>query len=382
MMPAEAQPAERIAENPSSGEKIQLLDGGAQAFPRMLAAIDGARECVHLEVYAFALDATGRKFIDALSHAAQRGVRVSVVLDGWGSLRSGRSIAARLRASGCQVTLYNRFLTLLLGRWRRNHRKLLLVDDVVGYFGGINIGNPYSDPATGWADVALEVCGPAVAWVAAKLRGVRAPPRHSGSVRIYLSGLGGGQRLQKRYVKAIRSARERVLLAHAYFLPSMRLARSLTAAAKRGVRVTLLLAGRSDVPFAHAATMRLYRHFLLAGVQIFEWTQSLLHAKAAAIDGRRFLVGSFNLDPLSLANLEELVEVYEPATVAQGEQWIQSKLAASRPISLQDPAGPSWRRWLREVVGLWAARGAAWLSRAIASRHPNEARALPRPRRS
>src|SRR5262249_7963946 len=205
---------------------------------------------------------------------------------------------------------------------------------------GINIGDPYSDPATGWADVALEVRGPAVAWVAAKLRGERAE-RHPGAVRIYLSGLGGGYRLQKRYVKAIRGAKERVLLAHAYFLPGLRLMRSLTAAARRGVRVTLLLAGHSDVPFAHAATMRLYRNFLIAGVQIFEWTRSVLHAKAAAIDGRRFLVGSFNLDPLSLANLEELVEVYEPTTVAQGELWIESKLGASKPISLEDLSGPS-----------------------------------------
>jgi cardiolipin synthase len=380
-MEALSRPAEQIAEDPVSGDRIRLLDGGAQAFPRMLEAIAGAKRSVHLEVYAFALDSTGHKFISALSNASAAGVRVSVVVDGWGSLRTGRSIAAQLRAAGCRVTIYNRFLTLLLGRWHRNHRKLLLVDDQLGYFGGINIGDPYADPAIGWADVALEVHGPAVAWVAAKLRGEKPPIRQLSSLRIFLSGPGGGKGLSKRYLKAIGRARDRVLLAHAYFLPTRRLVRSLTAAARRGVHVTLLLAGRSDVPFARAATMRLYRHFLLAGVEIFEWTQSVLHAKAAAVDGKTFLVGSFNLDPFSLANLEELVEVYEPSTVAQGELWIQSKLTASTRVTLHHLPGSIWRRWLAELVGLWAARGADWLARAISARHPNEARAaLPRRR--
>lgn len=341
----------------------------------MLDAIAHAARQVHLEVYSFALDSIGGKFLQALEAAAARGVAVSVIVDGWGSLRTGRTIASRLGSAGCQVTIYNPFSTLFLGRLRRNHRKLLIVDDQLGFLGGLNIGDAYADAVTGWADVALEVSGSAIARLAARLRGDRVPEQPDSGLRIFISGLGGGHRLRKRYVKAIGRARERVLLAHAYFLPNRALVRSLTAAARRGVQVTLLLAGQSDVPFARTATQRLYRQFLRAGVEIFEWTRSVLHAKAAAVDGSCFLVGSFNLDPLSLANLEALVEVEESATVSQGTGWIESKIALSRRVTARDCAGPFWRRWLLDVVGLWAARLADWLGRTIANRQRIDSRA-------
>jgi cardiolipin synthase len=126
-----------------------------------------------------------------------------------------------------------------------------------------------------------------------------------------------------------------------------------------------LLAGQSDVPFAHAATMRLYRKFLTAGVEVYEWNRSVLHAKAAAVDGRIFLVGSFNLDPLSLANLEALVEVRELGAVMEGEQWIESKIAQARRVNAAFYARSWIKRWLTDVIGLWAARGAEWIGRLL-----------------
>jgi len=366
-MLAQAKGAECVAEDPRSGDSVTLLDGGARAFPRMLDAIRNACSSVHLEVYSFALDAIGRTFIGALVGAAGRGVAVSVVIDGWGSLRSGRSVAAKLKEAGCEVVLFNPLRSLLAGRLRRNHRKLLLVDGKAAFVGGINIANEYADgELPGWADLALEVRGPAALRLHDSLRGVRQPHLPSSGVRIFLSGLGGGRKLLKRYLRAFRAASSDLLLAHAYFLPNRRVVRSLVAAARRGVHVTLLLAGRSDVPLAHAATMRLYQKFLQACVELYEWNHSVLHAKAAAVDEQIFLVGSFNLDPLSLANLEALVEIHEQATVKAGKQWIQARIARASRVDPSLFTRPRLKRWITGVVGLWAARLAEWVGRLLA----------------
>jgi cardiolipin synthase len=264
------------------------------------------------------------------------------------------------------VTLFNPLRALLAGQLRRNHRKLLLVDDEVVFIGGINIGDEYADgERLGWVDLALEVKGPSVVRLRHSLQGLKTTNAPGTAVKIFLSGRGGGRKLLKRYLRALRAASNHVLLAHAYFLPNRRLIRSLTSAARRGVRVVLLLAGQSDVPFAHAATMRLYRKFLSAGVEVYEWNRSVLHAKAAAVDGRIFLVGSFNLDPLSLANLEALVEVRELGAVMEGEQWIESKIAQARRVNAAFYARSWIKRWLTDVIGLWAARGAEWIGRLL-----------------
>ncbi len=361
-----------------AGGAVALLDGGAEAFPRMLDAIEAAEQWIHLEVYAFSRDGVGEHFLEALAAAARRGVRVAVVLDGWGSALDGRTIEAMLGAAGCDVRIFNPLLALLVGRFRRLHRKILVVDGDVAFLGGINIGDAYghagprhgrAPPREGgpaWLDLAIEVRGPAAAWLGARLRGARArqPP---GPVRIHLSGRGGGAKLRRRYLKAIGGARREALVAQAYFLPDRRLVRSITAAARRGVRVTLLLAGRSDVAFARPATMRLYRQLLAAGVEIREWTESVLHAKAAVVDRSRLLVGSFNLDPFSLANLEALVEVDDPEVARAGEAWIASRLARSRAVLLSEIEGRTrLQRWLLDAVGLWIARGAQWLGRLLA----------------
>ncbi len=365
-MLAKTKPDEKIVDNPQSGDSVTVLDGGAHAFPRMLDAIRDAHGSIHLEVYAFAIDSTGHRFMQALVGAAGRGVAVTAVIDGWGSLRSGRTVASQLRQGGCEVTLFNPLRDLLVGRLRRNHRKLLLVDDEVVFIGGINIGDDYVDgERLGWVDLALEVKGPSVLRQRHTLQGLKSPNASGTSVRIFLSGRSKGRKLLKRYLRAHRSATVHVLLAHAYFLPNRRLIRALTSAARRGVRVVPLLAGQGNVPFAHAATMRLYRKFLSAGVEVYEWNRSVLHAKATAVDGQIFLVESFNLDPLSLANMEAPVEVRDPTAVEKGEQWIESKIAQARRVDAFYTR-PWIKRWLTDVIGLWAARAAEWIGRLLA----------------
>lgn len=339
------------------GQRITLLDGGAEAYPRMLEAIDAATRRVHLEVYAFEREGVGSSFVTALTAAAHRGVEVKVIVDGWGSIGESRALADTLRTAGIRVHIHNPLTSIFLGRFWRNHRKILLVDDTVAFLGGINIGDHYAaeEGRPGWADLALELRGDICAKLGAKLN-AGASTLEAGAVRILLSGFGGGRRLRARYLAALTDAREKVVLAHAYFLPDTGFVRALKRAARRGVEVNLLLAGRSDVPFARAATMRLYRTLLLAGVRIHEWTDTTLHAKAAVVDGGRLLVGSFNLDPLSLVNLETLVEVEDPDVAAQATRWMEQHLSGARPVGLEDCARSGLQRWLLDVVGLAVAR--------------------------
>jgi cardiolipin synthase A/B len=354
-------------------ESAQLLSGGDALFPRMLAAIDGARRAIHLEVYTMALDEVGRRFVDALERACQRHVRVRVVLDGFGSVEDGEDIATRLRMVGAQVTIFNPLSAWLRGKLFRNHRKILVVDGRIAFIGGINIAKAYASQGSlaGWADLAVAVEGPSCQWLEEKLAGNKVPDVTRGKIRIFLSGFGGGARLQRRYLRALRRANDRVYLAQAYFLPSAQLIRALVSAAKRGVEVTLLLAGRSDVPFARAATMRLHRQLLTAGVRIYEWDQSVLHAKAAAIDGQILLVGSFNLDPLSLVNLEALVEVKESPAVTAGERWMEARAAFSREVTLAVCQRSRFQLWFIDVLGLWAARGVElWARLSLPKRRP------------
>ena len=361
------------------GESVALLDGGDEAFPRMLSAIRDAAQSIHLEVYTFSRDGVGGQFLEALADAAGRGVRVTVVLDGWGSALDGRFVQGALGAAGCEVRIFNPLLSLLVGRFRRNHRKILLVDGEVAFLGGINISDEYGhagphhapaieerEPA--WLDLAVEIRGRAAAWLDRRLRGARekAP---AGPVHIHLSGLGGGRPLRRRHLKAVGAARREILIAHAYFLPDRRFVRSLTAAARRGVGVMLLLAGRSDLLLARVATRRLYHQLLRAGVRICEWSHSVHHAKATVVDGERLLVGSFNLEPYSLANLEVLVEVEDEAVAGEGKAWIATRVARSREITLAELGGRSaLQRWLLDAVGLAIARAADWVRRVLSLR--------------
>jgi cardiolipin synthase len=352
---------------------VRLLDGGAEAYPAMLAAIRRARDEVFLEVYSFSPDGIGGEFIEALSAAARRGVRVRVVLDAWGSAPATPHVEAALADAGCEVSVFGSVLGLLAGRLRRNHRKILAVDGEAAFLGGLNIGDEYGVPSpvpgeVPWADVALELRGPVAAWLQgwARREHARSPP---GPVRVWLSGMGGAGRLRRRYLKAFGVARERLLVAHAYFLPDRHVVRSIAAAARRGVEVKLVLAGRSDVALAKPATRRLYRKLLRAGVEISEWSRSVLHAKLAVVDGDRLLAGSFNLDPFSLANLEVLAEVALPGPAAQGARWVRARFDEGERVTLERIGAGSWlERLVVERIGSLVAAAAHRLARHVLRR--------------
>lgn len=342
---------------PPPDDAVELLDGAAVAYPRMLDAIDAAEASIHLEMYAFELDDVGEQFVAALAAASRRGVKVRAVVDGWGSLGSGALVVSRLMHAGCDATLHEWF-----GRGGRNHRKLLLVDRRVAFVGGINIGAEFA----AWDDLAVEVRGPACAALARAVDGV-AGGGLSGPVRVLLQGFRSGLRLRREHLDLIAGARERLLIAHSYFIPDDAVLRALRRAVRRGVRVALLLPSESDVPLATLATRRLYRRLVPAGVRVHERTGGVLHAKAAVADGRVALVGSFNLDPLSLSNLEVLVRVEDPAFGAALEDWIVRRLERSVRITTTPRRGAMVDR-VGDEVGRWVRRSGFWLSRWIARR--------------
>lgn len=312
------------------GNRLYLLEGGDELFPRLIAAIDSAVHSVRLETYIFADDNIGLRVADALAHAAGRGVKVQVVVDGFGTGVWALELRARLDAAGGQLLIFRPAPWWRLERrlLRRLHRKLALIDERIAFIGGINIIDdrhyPDADPAPGPRfDFAVQCEGPVVAPIALAmrrlwrtlelLRGRRSaesklppvemtPPFREGAPAALLlrDNLRNRRTIEDAYLEAIAGARHRVVIACAYFFPGRTFRRALIQCARRGVRVALLVQGRVEYALQHYAQEALYARLLEAGIEIYEYDSSYLHAKVAVIDDAWATVGSSNIDPYSL----------------------------------------------------------------------------------
>jgi cardiolipin synthase len=348
------QPNEAIA-----GNRVALLVGGDQAYPRMLEAIALARQLVWLEVFQFWDDAVGGLFARALLARAAAGVDVRVLIDAWGAAQSAGRLLDELRRGGVKVcTAFDLNPLQRAYRWfRRDHRKLMVVDGDLAFTGGMNIGLPYAGRAhggQGWEDLQLEVEGPAVCQLARLFEKVWRK-NHGAPIDHAPHGRGGGtevvrvlanhvahsrKEIRNAYLVAFRRARRRILIANAYFLPAPRMLRALLSAARRGVEVTVILPGKSDIPSFQLASRARYGRLLAAGARIFELNDAMLHAKAAVVDGLWTTVGSCNLDAWSMRrNLELNVAVLGRPMASRVEQELRALLPRCREITLAD-----WRR--------------------------------------
>lgn len=314
-----------------SGNRITLLRNGAEYFPVLEAAFDRARERIHLETYIYRDDEAGRRIAGAMIRAARRGVKVHLLLDGFGSQPMPQALLQTMREAGVQVRVYRPEISrwrLRRYRLRRLHRKLALVDAAIGFVGGINIVDDAPSPdLPPRYDYAVAVEGPLVGEIFAavrhlwnlvswsQLRSARSRdhrPRPSvapaGKVRarfLQRDNLRHRRAIERAYLRAIGRARREIVIANAYFLPGTRFRHALIAAAERGVRVAVLVQGRTDHPLANYAKQALYGRLLRAGVEIYEYQKSVLHAKTAVIDGAWATVGSSNIDPFSLVLARE-----------------------------------------------------------------------------
>jgi cardiolipin synthase len=328
----------------SDGNRITLLQNGAEYFPALEASLDAAKREVHLETYIFENDDTGRKIAAALARAARRGVSTHVMVDGFGSQDLGRALADEMQAAGVHFLVYRPQISpwsFQRARLRRLHRKVVVIDARVAYVGGINILDDedarHGIPAR--FDSAVRVEGPLVGSIyppvkrlwklvaATQLRSRRAETHalepgemHRGHQRaafVLRDNLGHRREIEEAYLEAIEGSRSEILLANAYFFPGLSFRSALTDAARRGVRVRLLLQGRPEYLLLYYASRALYGPFLDAGVEIYEYHRSFLHAKVAVIDRRWSTVGSSNIDPFSLLLAREANVVIDDRTFAE-----------------------------------------------------------------
>jgi cardiolipin synthase len=388
------------------GNRVELLQGGDDLFPRMEQAIDAAVAEVWLATYIFHDDAAGTRIAASLARAAARGVAVQVVLDGFGSLATMGRVRALFEGSAVRLEVFrplDRWYSWLQpGQLRRLHQKLCVCDERVAFVGGINVIDDRHDIHHGWMDsprldFAVQVQGPLATavhataramWVRAhlwhgwrdevrglvrsvapvsealelvrRMRGVNrlvdeGPAEPVRAAFLVRDNLRQRRAIERSYVQAIRHARSRVDLAVPYFYPGRGFRRALRAAAQRGVRVRLLLQSKIDYRIAAMAAHALYDELRAHGVRIFEYTPAFLHAKVAVVDDDWATVGSSNIDPLSLLlNLEANVVVRDADFAAELAARFEQALAASAEVT-HEPGGTGWRRWLHRGFVAWVA---------------------------
>lgn len=369
-----------------SGNRCTLLRDGVEAFPAMLEAIRGARRYVRVSMYMFLDDSVGELFSRALCEAAERGVEVQVLYDAIGSFSTPRSFWERMRQSGVDVRPIRPFSLRAFGSMiQRDHRKLIVVDGKVAFTGGINLAAAWAPrghahmhkgkrDGKGWRDDVLRIEGPAALMLErrilaswrmhfarrlAKLReliAVRraralAPPRGT----VALTVLSSRRSIYRAYLHAIANARQSVLIAAAYFVPDKRMVAALQAAARRGVRVEVIVNAKWDHPLFHFVTRAYYERLMGAGIRIFEWCNGILHSKTAVVDGVWGTIGSFNLERTSLRlNHEMNVAFADPALAAELEQSFHEDRALCTPLSLdQWRKRPLWHKALEKFLFLF-----------------------------
>ena len=312
-----------------AGNQVQLLENGEAYFPKVFEALRLARQEILLETFILFEDKVGHELHGILIEAAQRGVKVVVSLDGFGCGELSPGFLGELAQAGVTVQMFDpapKTLGVRTNWFRRLHRKIVVVDAAVAFIGGINFSADHLADFGPEAkqDYAVQVIGPAVAdlhhfALAQSGRPVRmrrgwrrrqqpawAAEEGDGLVRlIYRDNLQHRSDIEEAYLHALRHARQRVVIANAYFFPGYRLLRELRNAARRGVQVQLIMQGQPDVLLAKLAARMLYDYLLKEGVVIHEYCQRPLHGKVALVDEQWSTVGSSNLDPLSLSlNLE------------------------------------------------------------------------------
>lgn len=313
----------------SAGNRITLLHNGDGYFPALEAALDRAVYDIYLETYIFENDHTGRRIAEALRRAALRGVITHLLIDGFGSSGLPKTLIDYLEEAGVMVLKFRPQIspwTLRRRRLRRLHRKIVVIDQRLAFVGGLNIIDDVDMPgqASPRYDYAVTVEGPLVNAIYAasrrlwlrvvwsrRLQLVRhrdkkrqvSQQESAGDMRstfLIRDNFRHRRDIENAYLQAIEQAHSEIIVANAYFLPGLNFRHALLAAAGRGVRVVLLLQGKMEYRLAHYASRALFGSFLDAGIEIYEYHQSILHAKVAVIDHHWATVGSSNLDPFSL----------------------------------------------------------------------------------
>jgi cardiolipin synthase len=360
----------------SLATRVQLLWKGKDSFRTIFEAVAEAEQVICLQFYIFKNDGTGTELSDILKRRSREGVRVYLLYDHFGSIGTPGSFWKEMRDAGIQVRASRPFRwTAPLHYVHRDHRKLIVIDSEKAFTGGLNIANEYSGyhlrrRSRGWRDTGVLLEGPIVgelfetfrnSWrtwggdeidIPEKAEATRTPTGEIGPIPNSLSAAEccgnlpalpifaysgrGRRRMRNLFRFSAQQARASILLTTAYFIPSRKMTALLENAVRRGVRVRLLVPGRSDIPAASYAGRAFFGRLLKAGVEIFTYLGEMLHAKTYVFDQSWSVIGSTNLDYQSLFyNDEGNVGILDPEFGRKMTEIFEEDLKNSNRIDLE-----------------------------------------------
>lgn len=340
--------------------QVELFPEGRHYFFALLEAIRTARHTILLEYYIIHADHIGKELSIALSGAVQRGVKVELIYDYIGCLETPSSYFAGLARSGVELLPFNKPSFKRGVYWfdKRDHRKMTIIDGQLAFLGGFNIADEYTGCVVNhlrFRDLGFCIRGEAVSelvrifyesWNLEQERTTNVVPVQAAVEKCRTDGqaavviVSGGPRQRRSYIREafqvnIASASDEILIATPYFVPGPRIIRSLLRAARRGVKVKLLLPARSDVPLVLLLGRSSYSTLLRGGVEIYELEREILHAKVMLIDGERTVIGSANLDQRSFHRNYEINCIVDNMEFGrQIRELLLDEIAGSAQVSL------------------------------------------------
>jgi cardiolipin synthase len=343
-----------------TGHHIELLRSGRPYFTALVKAINEAKRYIHLQIYLVEDDPTGRRIISALIRASQRGVKVYLLLDAYGSPQFTGQWAKRAEEAGILIRKFSpKYFSKGLKLSLRLHHKVLLVDGQLAIIGGLNLADRYygTTGKKAWLDFAIIIQGPECVHVLEVVKRhwnkkfipynkrshevIEAPVYFNDGVRVRVLVNNWYRRkieILRSYRSALRHSRERVILFASYFLPGRNERRLLKNASLRGVDIRIVLAAESDVPMFHRATNFLYDFILRNNIRIYEYLPSNLHAKVAAVDGKWCTIGSYNLNHLSdYGSIEMNADILDEKFTGEFEKILENIIRRDcRRVTIED----------------------------------------------
>ena len=354
-----------------AGNNVKVLVNGDQIFPEMLAAIRGAERTITFETYIYWSESIGKEFADALSERARAGIKVHVLLDWIGSVKMEQRYLDEMKHAGVSIERYHEPHWSHLARLNnRTHRKVLVIDGRVGFTGGVGIADQWRGDAqdpTQWRDTHFRVEGPVVAqmqavfldnWIKAQgkvlhdeLYFPHLEPRGEMVAQMFSSSpSGGSESMQLMYMMAITSARSTIHLSSSYFVPDRLTTAALVTAAKRGVKIRIILPGEHiDTEIVRKASRAGWGDLLQAGVKIAEFAPTMYHCKVLVVDSLLVSVGSTNFDNRSFRiNDEANLNVLDAGFAKQQVAIFETDWTLARPVTYEQWLHRPWQDKLLE----------------------------------
>jgi cardiolipin synthase len=335
----------RSMSNYRTALSAELIFSGTNYFETLKEMIRESRDCIHIQTYILEQDKTGRDILQELGTAVKRGVNVYLLADGYGSRSITNKDAERICSTGINFRLFSTFFSSeSIYRGRRLHHKIVVTDRHTALIGGINIADKYrgTETETAWLDYSVLIRGAICQelhelceafYHKRKLRPVRIRREEDAHVKLRFirnDWIMGRNQIHKTYRKKLYSSKEKVVFVASYFLPGYRFRKALKSAKARGVEIHLVLAGRSDMPFLFYAEKYFYPFFLQNGIRIFEWKNSVMHAKAVLADEDWITIGSYNMNPVShYLSIELNAEIKDKAFASAFKDHIDEIIRSS-----------------------------------------------------